>query len=215
MIANLWIQLPAARPGQSWRFTPMTHSFFSACAIFWRNGETFLDGNQPVLGRRRDAAFPAGAEVPGGAKIVNAMPTYLNAMVAVGIVLASARRPGWSPHKPSLAVCLPGNRRRGDPLRRTARSVTGILLCCCCSVSLAASLLCRSMRCCRSAGSIPLAQVMRLQCRISAKNVAMLLMLGSIRWRWQRYSGSWRRDWLWRGVCTGDCRAVLWGRRQS
>ncbi|VFS75619.1 Lysophospholipid transporter lplT [Raoultella planticola] len=41
VIANLWIpKLPAARPGQSWRFTPMTHSFFSACKTLWRNGET-------------------------------------------------------------------------------------------------------------------------------------------------------------------------------
>ncbi|MEZ6224375.1 lysophospholipid transporter LplT [Klebsiella pneumoniae] len=41
VVANLWIpRLPAARPGQSWRFKPMTHSFFSACRTLWRNGET-------------------------------------------------------------------------------------------------------------------------------------------------------------------------------
>jgi Major Facilitator Superfamily. len=34
VVANFLIpKLPAARPGQPWRFTPMTHSFFSACKV--------------------------------------------------------------------------------------------------------------------------------------------------------------------------------------
>lgn len=39
--ANLFIpKLVAARPGQSWRLSAMTRSFFSACVVLWRNGET-------------------------------------------------------------------------------------------------------------------------------------------------------------------------------
>ncbi len=41
VIANLFIpKLAVARPGQSWRFRPMTGSFFNACRVLWRNGET-------------------------------------------------------------------------------------------------------------------------------------------------------------------------------
>lgn len=39
--ANPFIpKLVAARPGQSWRLSAMTRSFFSACVVLWRNGET-------------------------------------------------------------------------------------------------------------------------------------------------------------------------------
>ncbi|MEB2464682.1 hypothetical protein Q3V40_16225, partial [Listeria monocytogenes] len=39
--ANLFSpKLVAARPGQSWRLSAMTRSFFSACVVLWRNGET-------------------------------------------------------------------------------------------------------------------------------------------------------------------------------
>ncbi len=41
VVANIFIpKLPAARPGQSWRFRPMTASFFNACNVLWRDGET-------------------------------------------------------------------------------------------------------------------------------------------------------------------------------
>lgn len=41
VIANLFIpKLAVARPGQSWRFGPMTGNFFNACRVLWRNGET-------------------------------------------------------------------------------------------------------------------------------------------------------------------------------
>ncbi|WJV39856.1 lysophospholipid transporter LplT [Raoultella terrigena] len=93
VVANLWIpKLPAARPGQSWRFTPMTHSFFCACKTLWRNGETrfSLVGTSLFWGAGVTLRFLLVLWVPVALGISNnAMPTYLNAMVAVGIVLGA------------------------------------------------------------------------------------------------------------------------------
>ena len=93
VVANLWIpKLPAARPGQPWRFTPMTHSFFSACKTLWRNGETrfSLVGTSLFWGAGVTLRFLLVLWVPVALGISNnAMPTYLNAMVAVGIVLGA------------------------------------------------------------------------------------------------------------------------------
>ncbi len=93
VVANLWIPgLPAARPGQSWRFKPMTHSFFSACRTLWRNGETrfSLMGTSLFWGAGVTLRFLLVIWVPVALGITsNAMPTYLNAMVAVGIVLGA------------------------------------------------------------------------------------------------------------------------------
>ncbi|ROS22690.1 lysophospholipid transporter LplT [Raoultella terrigena] len=93
VVANLWIpKLPAARPGQSWRFTPMTHSFFSACKTLWRNGETrfSLVGTSLFWGAGVTLRFLLVLWVPVALGMSNnAMPTYLNAMVAVGIVLGA------------------------------------------------------------------------------------------------------------------------------
>ncbi len=88
--ANLMIpKLAAARPGQSWRFTPMTRSFFSACSVLWRNGETrfSLVGTSLFWGAGVTLRFLLVLWVPVALGITdNATPTYLNAMVAVGIV---------------------------------------------------------------------------------------------------------------------------------
>jgi len=88
--ANVMIpKLPAARPGQSWRFTPMTHSFFSACRTLWRNGETrfSLVGTSLFWGAGVTLRFLLVLWVPVALGMTdNATPTYLNAMVAVGIV---------------------------------------------------------------------------------------------------------------------------------
>ncbi|TDT56933.1 LPLT family lysophospholipid transporter-like MFS transporter [Enterobacter sp. AG5470] len=90
VVANLMIpKLPAARPGQSWHFTPMTHSFFSACKSLWRNGETrfSLVGTSLFWGAGVTLRFLLVLWVPVALGITdNATPTYLNAMVAVGIV---------------------------------------------------------------------------------------------------------------------------------
>lgn len=93
VIANLFIpKLPAARSGQSWRFTPMTASFFNACRVLWRNGETrfSLLGTSMFWGAGVTLRFLLVLWVPTALGITdNATPTYLNAMVAVGIVLGA------------------------------------------------------------------------------------------------------------------------------
>ncbi len=90
VVANLMIpRLAVARPGQSWRFTPMTRSFFNACSVLWHNGETrfSLVGTSLFWGAGVTLRFLLVLWVPVALGITdNATPTYLNAMVAVGIV---------------------------------------------------------------------------------------------------------------------------------
>ncbi|EHU0916768.1 lysophospholipid transporter LplT [Salmonella enterica] len=91
--ANLFIpKLVAARPGQSWRLSAMTRSFFCACVVLWRNGETrfSLVGTGLFWGAGVTLRFLLGLWVPVALGITdNATPTYLNAMVAVGIVVGA------------------------------------------------------------------------------------------------------------------------------
>ncbi len=91
--ANLFIpKLEAARPGQSWRLSAMTRSFFSACVVLWRNGETrfSLVGTGLFWGAGVTLRFLLVLWVPVALGITdNATPTYLNAMVAVGIVVGA------------------------------------------------------------------------------------------------------------------------------
>lgn len=91
--ANLFIpKLVAARPVQSWRLSAMTRSFFSACVVLWRNGETrfSLVGTGLFWGAGVTLRFLLVLWVPVALGITdNATPTYLNAMVAVGIVVGA------------------------------------------------------------------------------------------------------------------------------
>ncbi|EAP4458661.1 lysophospholipid transporter LplT [Salmonella enterica] len=91
--ANLFIpKLVAARPGQSWRLSAMTRSFFSACVVLWRNGETrfSLVGTGLFWGAGVTLRFLLVLWGPVALGITdNATPTYLNAMVAVGIVVGA------------------------------------------------------------------------------------------------------------------------------
>lgn len=93
VVANLFIpKLPVARPGQSWRFTPMTGSFLNACRVLWRNGETrfSLMGTSMFWGAGVTLRFLLVLWVPVALGITdNATPTYLNAMVAIGIVVGA------------------------------------------------------------------------------------------------------------------------------
>ncbi|HHY2942913.1 TPA: lysophospholipid transporter LplT [Enterobacter hormaechei subsp. steigerwaltii] len=93
VIANLFIpKLAVARPGQSWSFGPMTGSFFNACRVLWRNGETrfSLMGTSMFWGAGVTLRFLLVLWVPVALGITdNATPTYLNAMVAVGIVVGA------------------------------------------------------------------------------------------------------------------------------
>lgn len=90
---NLFIpKLVAARPGQSWRLSAMTRSFFSACVVLWRNGETRFSqvGTGLFWGAGVTLRFLLVLWVPVALGITdNATPTYLNAMVAVGIVVGA------------------------------------------------------------------------------------------------------------------------------
>ena len=93
VVANLFIpKLPAARPGQSWRFKPMTGSFFTACRVLWHNGETrfSLMGTSMFWGAGVTLRFLLVLWVPVALGITdNSTPTYLNAMVAIGIVVGA------------------------------------------------------------------------------------------------------------------------------
>ncbi|AKL02923.1 lysophospholipid transporter LplT [Enterobacter asburiae] len=93
VVANLFIpKLPVARPGQSWRFKPMTGSFFTACRVLWRKGETrfSLMGTSMFWGAGVTLRFLLVLWVPVALGITdNATPTYLNAMVAIGIVVGA------------------------------------------------------------------------------------------------------------------------------
>lgn len=93
VIANMWIpKLPAARPGQSWRVTSMTQRFFTACRALWQNSETrfSLTGTSLFWGAGVTLRFLLVLWVPVALGVTsNAMPTYLNAMVAVGIMLGA------------------------------------------------------------------------------------------------------------------------------
>ena len=90
VVANLFI--PKLRPGQSWHFKPMTGSFFNACRVLWRNGETrfSLMGTSMFWGAGVTLRFLLVLWVPVALGITdNATPTYLNAMVAIGIVVGA------------------------------------------------------------------------------------------------------------------------------
>ena len=93
VVANLFIpKLPVARPGQSWRVKPMTGSFFNACRVLWRNGEArfSLMGTSMFWGAGVTLRFLLVLWVPVALGITdNATPTYLNAMVAIGIVVGA------------------------------------------------------------------------------------------------------------------------------
>lgn len=88
--ANLFITpLPAARPGHSWHPRAMVRSFLDAAKTLWRDRETrfSLVGTSMFWGAGVTLRFLLVLWVPVALGITdNATPTYLNAMVAVGIV---------------------------------------------------------------------------------------------------------------------------------
>ena len=110
VVANLFITpLPAARPGQSWRFSAMTGRFFAACKTLWYNPETrfSLVGTGLFWGAGVTLRFLLVLWVPVALGITdNATPTYLNAMVAVGIV-AGAGAAAKLIRLETVARCMP------------------------------------------------------------------------------------------------------------
>lgn len=93
VVANLYIpKLAAARPGQSWNLVTMVRQFFAACRQLWNNGETrfTLVGTSLFWGAGVTLRFLLVLWVPVALGITdNATPTYLNAMVAIGIVVGA------------------------------------------------------------------------------------------------------------------------------
>lgn len=110
IVANIFIpKLAPARPGQSWRFTPITRSFFNACRTLWHNGETrfSLVGTSLFWGAGVTLRFLLVLWVPVALGITdNATPTYLNAMVAVGIVVGAGAAAKLVTLK-TVARCMP------------------------------------------------------------------------------------------------------------
>ncbi|MEH3825778.1 lysophospholipid transporter LplT [Enterobacter roggenkampii] len=110
VVANLFIpKLPVARPGQSWRVKPMTGSFFTACRVLWRNGETrfSLMGTSMFWGAGVTLRFLLVLWVPVALGITdNATPTYLNAMVAIGIVVGAGAAAKLVTLE-TVALCMP------------------------------------------------------------------------------------------------------------
>lgn len=94
VVANIFIpRLTAARPGQSWHFGAMLHSFIAATKLLWRNGETrfSLLGTSLFWGAGVTLRFLLVLWVPVALGISdNKTPTTLNAMVAIGIVIGAA-----------------------------------------------------------------------------------------------------------------------------
>ena len=76
----------------AWNLINMTRSFLNACTSLWRNGETrfSLVGTSLFWGAGVTLRFLLVLWVPVALGITdNATPTYLNAMVAIGIVVGA------------------------------------------------------------------------------------------------------------------------------
>ena len=99
VVANLFIpKLPVARPGQSWRFKPMTGSFFNACRVLWRNGETrfSLMGTSMFWGRasRCASCWFCGYRWRWGLRTMRRRPILMRWWLSA-LWLARARRRSW------------------------------------------------------------------------------------------------------------------------
>ncbi|PVZ82456.1 lysophospholipid transporter LplT [Serratia sp. S1B] len=93
VVANCFIpRLPAAHKVTSWRPSAMGRSFFNACEVLWKDGQTrfSLIGTSMFWGAGITLRFLLVMWVPVALGIKdNATPTLLNAMVAIGIVVGA------------------------------------------------------------------------------------------------------------------------------
>ena len=110
VVANLFIpKLAPARPGESWSLPAMFRHFASACRTLWQNPETRLTlvGTSIFWGAGVTLRFLLVLWVPVALGITdNATPTYLNAMVAVGIVVGAGLAAKLVTLK-TVARCMP------------------------------------------------------------------------------------------------------------
>lgn len=90
VVANLFIpKLAAARPGQSWHILGMVRHFSAACRTLWLDPDArfSLAGTSLFWGAGVTLRFLLVLWVPVALGMKdNATPSYLNAMVAVGVV---------------------------------------------------------------------------------------------------------------------------------
>ncbi|CAO97813.1 lysophospholipid transporter LplT [Erwinia tasmaniensis] len=108
--ANLLIPtLAVARAGLSWHPKQVSASFFQACAILWRDGQTrfSLVGTSMFWGAGVTLRFLLVLWVPVALGIVdNKTPTLLNGMVAIGIVFGAVAAAKLVTLK-TVARCMP------------------------------------------------------------------------------------------------------------
>ncbi|ATZ12506.1 lysophospholipid transporter LplT [Erwinia amylovora] len=108
--ANLLIPtLAVARAGRSWHPSRVSASFFRACAVLWRDGQTrfSLVGTSMFWGAGVTLRFLLVLWVPAALGIVdNKTPTLLNAMVAIGIVFGAMAAAKLVTLK-TVARCMP------------------------------------------------------------------------------------------------------------
>lgn len=99
VVANLFIpKLLAARPDNSWHFLPLLRHFFRTCFILWRDKTLRISllGTSLFWGAGITLRFLLVLWVPVVLGITdNATPTYLNGIVAVGIVLGAGIAGQW------------------------------------------------------------------------------------------------------------------------
>lgn len=108
--ANMLIpKLAAARPGQTWHPLQMSASFFRACSVLWRDGQTrfSLVGTSLFWGAGVTLRFLLVLWVPIALGITdNKTPTLLNAMVAIGIVIGAGAAAKFVTLK-TVSRCMP------------------------------------------------------------------------------------------------------------
>ena len=92
VLADWHVLVALAACALSWNLINMTRSFLNACTSLWRHGETrfSLVGTSLFWGAGVTLRFLLVLWVPVALGITdNATPTYLNAMVAIGIVVGA------------------------------------------------------------------------------------------------------------------------------
>ncbi|WP_158783983.1 lysophospholipid transporter LplT [Pantoea sp. BAV 3049] len=134
--ANLLIPtLSAARPGQTWHPVQMSTTFFRACRVLWRDGETrfSLVGTSLFWGAGVTLRFLLVLWVPVALGITdNKTPTLLNAMVAIGIVVGAGAAAKLVTLK-TVGRCMPAGVLIGVAvvcfsLQHTAAGAYGLLI---------------------------------------------------------------------------------------
>ncbi|WP_414148156.1 lysophospholipid transporter LplT [Erwinia sp. BNK-24-b] len=128
-------KLVAARVGQSWHPLRMSASFFQACRILWRDGETrfSLLGTSLFWGAGVTLRLLLVLWVPVALGITdNKTPTLLNAMVAIGIVFGAGAAAKLVTLK-TVGRCMPAGVLIGVAvtcfaLQHTATGAYGLLI---------------------------------------------------------------------------------------